>query len=223
MTQLEALIFDCDGVLFESRGANLAYYNRILGEFCYPPVDADNHELSQFCHTASSPQVLAGLLRREDVPAALAFAATLDYREFIPHMQPEQHLEEVLQTLSCRFPLAVATNRGGSIVAILDHFAYRDYFSVVVTSQDVSSPKPAPDMLLLALEKLNKKPQNCLFIGDSELDKQAAAAAGVPFAGYGNLVTAPLALTSHRELLQYVQAENGESPVTPGSFSSPAH
>jgi HAD superfamily hydrolase (TIGR01509 family) len=221
VTYLEALIFDCDGVLFESRGANLAYYNRILEQFSYPPVAAENHELSQFCHTASSPQVLEALVRREDLPAALAFAATLDYREFIPHMQPEEHLEEVLQTLSRQFPLAVATNRGGSIVPILDHFVYRDYFSAVVTSQDVALPKPAPDMLLLAAEKLGKKPQNCLFIGDSELDKQAAAAAGVPFAGYGTLVAGELTLSNHRDLLQYVLTENGEGPVTPGLFSSP--
>lgn len=222
MDQLEALIFDCDGVLFESRAANLAYYNRILAEFRYPPVAADDHELSQFCHTASSPQVLEALLRREDLQSALSFAATLDYREFIPHMHPEQHLEEVLRTLSCLYPLAVATNRGGSIVPILEHFAYRDYFSAVVTSQDVALPKPAPDMLLLATEKLGRKPQNCLFIGDSELDKQAAAAADIRFASYGNLVTAPLRLTSHRDLLQYVQAENDESPVTAKFSSSPA-
>ena len=35
LKQIEALIFDCDGVLFESREANLAYYNRILEKFSY--------------------------------------------------------------------------------------------------------------------------------------------------------------------------------------------
>ena len=204
MSRIKAVIFDCDGVMFESRQANLSYYNRILEEFSYSPVSAEQKELAQMCHTASSPVVLATLLREVDLASALDFAATLDYREFIPHMEPELNLYDLLESLSGKYPLAIATNRGKSILSILDHFDLQGFFSVVVTSHDVERPKPAPDMLLLATEKLNRKAENCLFIGDSELDKLAAAEANMQFAGYGGGVSGIISLSNHLELLDYL-------------------
>jgi len=204
MNRIKAVIFDCDGVMFESRHANLAYYNRILAEFAYPLVTADQPQLALLCHTASSPEVLANLLRQEDLRPALDFAATIDYREFIPHMEPELNLYDLLESLSGKYPLAIATNRGKSILSILDHFDLKDYFSVVVTSHDVKRPKPAPDMLYLAAEKLEINPENCLFIGDSELDKSAAMEANIQFAGYGGGVSGMISLSNHLELLDYL-------------------
>jgi len=204
MSQIEAIIFDCDGVMFESRRANLAYYNRILAEFSYPLVTIDQTDRAHLCHTASSPVVLATLMCQEDLSAALDFAASIDYREFIPHMEPESNLLDLLKQLSGDYPLAIATNRGKSIMSILEHFSLQDFFDVVVTSHDVEHPKPAPDMLFLAVEKLNMKPERCLFIGDSELDKSAAAEANVQFAGYGGGVSGMISLVDHLELLDYL-------------------
>ncbi len=207
MKQIDAVIFDCDGVMFESKKANLAYYNRILGEFSYPHVSSDQTDLAHLCHTASSPVVLENLMREEDLSLALSFASTLDYREFIPHMNAEENLMEILDLISGRFPLAIATNRGKSVESILDHFNLRRYFSVVVTSHDVKQPKPAPDMLLLAAQKLKIKPENCLFIGDSELDKSAANDANTQFAGYGGGVSGQFSFTNHLDLLTFLPSE----------------
>ena len=204
MSRIDAVIFDCDGVMFESRQANLAYYNRILGQFSYPPVSAEQKDLAHLCHTASSPVVLTTLLREGDLQPALDFASTLNYREFIPQMEPELNLRELLVQLTGQYPLAIATNRGKSILPILDHFNLQEFFSVVVSSHDVERPKPAPDMLLLAAEKLEIMAEHCLFIGDSELDKSAAAEANVQFAGYGGGVSGKFSLSNHLELLDYL-------------------
>lgn len=204
MSRIEGIIFDCDGVLFESRNANLAYYNRILDKFTYPRVKHEDSELAHLCHTASSANVLAVLVKPNDLNPALEYAASLDYREFIPHMQPEPHLKEVLESLSPDYPLAIATNRGTSVKPILEHFGFSDYFQTIVTSKDVEKPKPAPDMLLLASKRLGFDPRDCLFIGDSELDQQAAAGANVRFAGYGGLTGGEVELNSHLQLLAYL-------------------
>lgn len=206
MSSIEGVIFDCDGVLFESREANLAYYRRILEKFSYQPVVVEQKELAHLCHTASSADVLAVLVKPQDLQHALDYAATLDYREFIPYMQPEPHLAFVLEKLALDYPLAVATNRGASVEAILTHFGFEHYFSAIITSRDVKRPKPAPDMLLLASERLKMAPENCLFIGDSELDQQAAAGAKVRFAGYGGLESGELVLQNHLQLLDYLPA-----------------
>jgi len=203
LRKIDAVIFDCDGVMFESRGANLAFYNRILEKFAYPSVTTEQTELAHLCHTASSSDVLSGLLREEDLAPALKFSASIDYREFIPQMEPEPNLTDLLEQLTKKYPLAIATNRGKSILPILDHFNLHAFFSTVVTSHDVERPKPAPDMLLLAAEKLNTTPDNCLFIGDSELDKMAANAANMRFAGYGGAVSGEISLSNHLDLLNY--------------------
>lgn len=208
MNEIEAIIYDCDGVLFESHAANLAYYNQIFSAFGYPPITVDQQEKAYLCHTASSPEVLAGLMRATDVPAALSFAAEIDYRDFIPFMQPMPHLHQVLEVVAHHYPLAIATNRGTSVVPILEHFGLDHFFSAVVTSRDVKKPKPAPDMLLLAARQLGFHPCACLFIGDSELDQAAAVAGSFHFAGYGERFVREKSvakiLRHHPDLLQHL-------------------
>ena len=112
MKEVCGIIFDCDGVLFESRQANLAYYNDVLAYFGESPVAADDEPRAHLCHTAASPEVFAALLGPARVARALDYAASLGYRQYIPLMLPEPGVTEALQTLSERMPLAVATNRG---------------------------------------------------------------------------------------------------------------
>ncbi len=201
MTAVKALIFDCDGALFDSQQANLAYYNRVFTQFGYPsirdPLSAEAH----ICHTASSPVVLASLMDVSVVDDALLFARGLDYREFTPLMIEARGLKQGLTRLADRMPLAVATNRGGSMQDVLKQFELERFFEVVVTSSHVKKPKPAPDMLLLAARQLGVGPQHCLFVGDSELDSQAAEAAGIPFVSYGGGVKAARSVNSHAELV----------------------
>jgi HAD superfamily hydrolase (TIGR01509 family) len=201
MNGIAAIVFDCDGVLFESRMANLAYYNTILVAFGEEPVDPADVDRAHLCHTAASPEVFRVLLGAERSAEALEAARLLDYRRFIPHMQPEPGMTVTIAELSRHFPLAVATNRGSSMHEILDHFGLTDFFRVVVTSRDVPRPKPHPDMLLEAARQLALEPAQILFVGDSELDQAAAAAATVRFAAYRNDLPADLQLASHQQLL----------------------
>ena len=181
LENIQGVIFDCDGVLFESRRANMAYYNTVLKHFNYPPVDEEDHKKVTLCHTAASPEVFTTLLGETLLDEALKVAAQLHYREFIPWMSPEPGLFEILSELSLSRSLAVATNRGNSMTEILSHFKMEHFFKVVVTSRDVERPKPHADMLYLAAQKLEIPLDHLLFIGDSVYDKMAAEAAGVHF------------------------------------------
>lgn len=201
MNGIRGFVFDCDGVLFESKKANLAYYNKVLAYFDEPFVTEDDHEKLHLCHTAASPCVFSVLLGNERAEKALQIAAGLDYREFIPFMEPEPGVREALIALAKHFPLAVATNRGNSMSSILDYFDLGEYFQVVVTSRDVVNPKPAPDMLLEAAKQLNHAAQDLLFVGDSELDQLAARAAKMPFANYRGNLQADMNLVNHQSLV----------------------
>jgi len=200
--RVKGIVFDCDGVLFESRRANLEYYNTVLERFSIGPIPADD-DRAQLCHTAASPDVFRTLLGEENVAPALAIANSLDYREFIPYMIPADNLHEVLAAFASSCPLAVATNRGNSVVEILCHFDLESYFDVVVTSKDVSRPKPYPDMLNLASTELGMAIPDLLFVGDSELDLKAAQSAGMAFVAFGGRFPGVPTVHSHRELLAW--------------------
>jgi len=200
MNAPKALIYDCDGVLFDSHSANLAYYNHIFAEFGQPEVEPADIHRSHLCHTASSPVVLRTLMPPELAERALLYLETMDYRPFIPYMKPHEGVEAALRLLSARMPLAVATNRGKSIQPVLADFGYDGFFRTVICCRDVAMPKPQPDMLLLAAHRLGFEPGELLFVGDSELDYSAAKAAGVPFVGFAADFEGSDRVDSHAEL-----------------------
>jgi len=215
MIGIRGIIYDCDGVLFESRQANLAYYNAILDMFGEAPVDASDHARAHLCHTAASPRVLAELLGEERSEQALSLAANLDYRQFIPYMTPEPGMKEALSRLARAFPLAVATNRGTSMPSIIEHFGLTGLFRTIVTSKDVSRPKPAPDMLLEVARRLQCATNELLFVGDSELDQAAAKEAGMPFSVYRGDLDAELRLEHHAELAELLLNGDGRREAGP--------
>ncbi len=53
-----------------------------------------------------------------------------------------------------------------------------------MTIRDVPRPKPHPDLLLKALAHFDVPPDQALYVGDSDLDRQAARGAGVRFLGF---------------------------------------
>lgn len=87
-----------------------------------------------------------------------------------------------LQRLTNRAELAIFTGRTR---AELDHtlkrFDARRYFSKIITVENVSKPKPAPEGLLRILD--GRRPSMAVYLGDNVDDAQAARSADVAFAG----------------------------------------
>jgi HAD superfamily hydrolase (TIGR01509 family) len=89
--------------------------------------------------------------------------------------------KETLQTLSQDFSLALITLRyvlREQVMEELRRLGLKKHFRAVVTTLDVKKPKPSPDALLLAAERLRVKIQDCAIVGDSIVDVQAGKAAG---------------------------------------------
>lgn len=95
--------------------------------------------------------------------------------------------------------LAVVTNKPLQFVpALLERFELHGFFSVQVGGDSLAVKKPAPDPLWLACEQLRISPDQCLMIGDSRHDVEAAKAAGlaVVAVSYGYNHGEPIALSS---------------------------
>lgn len=200
MNGVRGIIYDCDGVLFDSRRANLAFYSQVLAYFGEPPLLDEGSPSADLCHTYASLDVFYKLLGPARVAEAQAFARTIDIQSLLPLMVPEKGIPQVLDRLGKKMVLALATNRGRSVCSILDHFQMRSCFKAVVTSEDVQRPKPSPDMLLLAVEQLGLRSEQVLFVGDSELDRQAAGLAGLRFVVYKGWVAGDLIIHEHQEM-----------------------
>ena len=72
----------------------------------------------------------------------------------------------------------------------------------LIGGTDVERPKPAPDMVLLACERLGVAPGDSLVVGDSRYDRDAAAAAGARFAGLG--IEGDVQIASLTDLLDHL-------------------
>ena len=81
MNRIRAIIYDCDGVLFESRRANLAYYNAILTHIDEPHVEESDQARAHLCHTPASHHVFSQRLGVERTQLAISLASELDYRK----------------------------------------------------------------------------------------------------------------------------------------------
>lgn len=203
---MKLVILDCDGVLFDSIRSNVAYYDAILEQMGGPPLD---EEARRLCHVYSTPQLFAHLYPDdpEKVKEAVRVAYTIDYLPFLEYMDPEQGLYEVLRRLKASYRVALATNRGKSVPALLKRFELEDTFDLVSTILDVPHPKPAPDLLLHCLEKTGLGPEQAVYVGDMENDRIAAEAAGIPFVLMGNSISHPLRIRRLEELPGLLERE----------------
>ena len=198
----KVVIYDCDGVMFDSFEANLAFYDRIMALFRRPPLDRADREQMRVLHTYANRDVLAHFFPDPaDYESAVGFAGEIDYRDLVPRMRMEEGFVETLELLKPQVELAVCTNRSTSMELVLDAFGLTGYFGCVMTASRVSHPKPHPEPLLRVLEHYRIGPEEALFVGDSDVDRQAASAAGVPFIAYKAEMPALARIDRHADIL----------------------
>ena len=191
--RIRAIIYDCDGVLVDSVESNRAYYNHILARFNLPMVDESQMNLVQ---TGTGKGVLEALFEGSQFSdAAREFQLQLPSDIFLDLAKPEPHVREVLRQVRAKYRTAVATNRGKSLVPLLEMLEMKDLFDVLVTSNDVARTKPDPECVSIILKRFGVKPDEVLYVGDSDVDRETAARAGTRFAAYQN---APLRADLHR-------------------------
>ena len=193
------VMLDCDGTLFDSFEANRGFYDAILERMGRSPLDPAQQDLA---HRLATPQVLSHLFG--DDPDALERATHLTrglgYEPFLPLMEPMPGLVETLEWLHARYRTALVTNRGQTIPTLLRHFDLARHFDLTVGLHDVARPKPAPDMLLMCLERFVVPPERPIYVGDSTGDLEAARAACVEFVAVGDATTGTRRIATFAEL-----------------------
>ena len=196
---LRVIIFDCDGVMFDSRQANISFYNHLLARFDLPPMDSKEID---YVHMATGQDSVKYIFRKTPhFEEADAYRLQMDYAPFIKDMIIAPGLKDLLLKLQSEFILAVATNRSNTIGEVLGQNGLTGFFDMVVSSLDVKNPKPHPESLLKILTFFDVHPEQAVYVGDSSVDFDAAKAAEVHFIAYGDVnLTSNLKAESMEEL-----------------------
>ena len=196
---MNALVFDCDGVLADTeKYGHLPAFNQTFREFGLP-VEWSVEEYGRRLKIGGGKERMASLLTPEFVAAASlptdpdAQSAeiakwhkrkTAIYTEMVAagKLPPRPGIRRVITAAQdAGWKLGVAsTSAEASVHAILDYAVGPERaarFDVFLAGDCVPKKKPAPDIYLLALEKLGLDPARVLVVEDSRNGLEAAHAA----------------------------------------------
>ncbi len=183
---LKLVIFDCDGVMFDSLEANRAYYNHILNAFNCPPM---HEEEVGYVHIHNVFDSVSHIFRnhtRVSMSEVDKYRQSVDYSSFLRHMTMESDLKEFLEIITPNYHRAISTNRFNTMDMILDIFELRSYFEIVMTASNSPRPKPAPDALHIILKHFGLAVDEAIFIGDSTVDRDHCASVGMELIAFRN-------------------------------------
>jgi phosphoglycolate phosphatase len=184
----KAILFDLDGTLVDSAPDIAAAVNELLATRGLPPL--------------SLPQVTAMIgdgVRKLIERAFAASGAPLSGAEldqtheamkpiYLRHVTELATLMPGVREALAHFHMAgiamgVVTNKPQLAARqVLLHFGLVEFFGTIVGGDAVRHQKPAPDGLLMALDRLHAGPGDALMVGDSIADAGAARAAGMAVA-----------------------------------------
>ena len=183
---LKLIVFDCDGVLFDSRESNRLFYNHLLQQFGRQQM---TEEECDFVHIHNTNDAIAHIFRHypdQDLEEVNRFRLTSDYTPFLRQLKMEKELLPFLEIVYPRYHLAISTNRTNTMEPLLQKFQLRHYFGKVMTAQNAKRPKPAPDALEEILSHYHCEPDESIYIGDSIIDQEHANSCAVPFIAFKN-------------------------------------
>ena len=182
---IDTVLFDLDGTLTNTLADLKNSVNFALDKFGFPERNTD--EIRSFVGNGVKKLVF------RSVPYGTDTATSEKCLEvFKEHYKVNSRVEtkpydgivELLEELKKRnVKTAVVTNKMHEAAAEIVEFFFGNLIDVTVGQREEITPKPAPDMIFIALEKLGSSKENAVYIGDSEVDCITAKNAGIPCIG----------------------------------------
>jgi HAD superfamily hydrolase (TIGR01509 family) len=208
--KIRCVIYDCDGVLFDSIEANMKLYNDLCALVGRVPLKAEE---IKYVHTHTVYEAIHFIFGEENglEKRALESLKQIDLREYIVYLKMEPYLLQTLNLLKANGIIRVInTNRTTSMKHIMERFGLWPYFNMVVTALDVKNPKPHPESIEKIVQAFNLNKEQTVFVGDSEVDQQTAKSSGVKFVAYKNReIESDAYIDDHLDLLNLLS--NGEA------------
>ena len=175
----KALVFDLDGTLADTMPVHFWAYKNILVDYGIdftpelfgtlagvPAVDTIQKLNEQF-GTQMNPEKIGHFKEAE-------------YEKIMHKMKPVEPVVELVKKYHGKLPMAVGTGGYKRLAwKSMEILGLDKYFDILVSSEDVTHPKPHPKTFLKCAELLGVEPQFCQVFEDGDLGIQAANAAGM--------------------------------------------
>ena len=179
LNRIKALCFDVDGTLSDTDDL---YTQKVTRFFPRPIFNDPSRAARRFVMWMEAPgNALLGLA--DTVGLDDEMVAVIHWLSLRRKHSPKKFLlvpgvDEMLKQLHGRFPMSVVSARDErGTMTFLEQFGLVKYFDAVITGLSAPHTKPYPDPVLLAAQKMNVPPQNCLMIGDTTVDIRAGRSA----------------------------------------------
>ncbi|EMT39283.1 HAD-superfamily hydrolase [Thermoanaerobacter thermohydrosulfuricus WC1] len=178
---VKAVVFDLDGTLIDSKKDIAMAANKTLSELGLHTLPEDT--IASFIGYGGELFIKRCIGEKNIDKFEEAFKKFKEnYSELcIIHTSLFPGVEEVLEFLKKRkINIALATNKMISLSKkILKHLEVEKYFSIMLGPEDVTNRKPHPEIIEILLQNLNVRPEETLYVGDSEIDVFCGKSAGV--------------------------------------------
>lgn len=186
---IKAVLFDMDGVLLDSEPLHEVINSEIYREL---GIVVDDKLVSDFVGRTSNDR-WKKIIERFGLDRTVEELNDWQWTALINALPasglgPSSGLDKLtayLRENNIRATVASASKES-FVEAVIDHLDLRSIMTGATTGDEVTHCKPAPDIFLLAAEKLGADPSECMVIEDSSAGVRAGKAAGMYTVGYEN-------------------------------------
>jgi phosphoglycolate phosphatase len=178
-----ALVFDLDGTLIDSRRDITTAINRMREELGLPPIPLE----AVVTMVGEGARLLVERALGPDFPSEQVDRALARYLEHyadvcLDETQAYPGIEEMLEELAGRYPLALLSNKGEALSRkILEGLGLSRFFGEVLGGDSLPTRKPDPAGLRVLAERLGVPRERLLLVGDTWIDAETAHNAGCAF------------------------------------------
>jgi beta-phosphoglucomutase len=188
---IEACIFDLDGVIVDTAKYHFRAWKRLAEQLKIRFTEEDNERLKGVSRMASLEIILELGKMKLDESAKQEYAQLKNkwYVEYISKMTPAEILPGCLPFIKELRNNNIRTAIGSAsknTPMILDNVGIRDLFDAVSDGNIISKAKPDPEVFLKAAEMVGVKPKDCIVFEDAVAGIQAAINAGMMCVGIGS-------------------------------------
>lgn len=179
MKQPQAVIFDADGTILDTRELIYQSYRHVLSLHGY---DVPERE-TVFEEIRGNPaEITYGKFATKHDPDTLVALHRTFQAEHLDLWSAYEGLHDLIQAIKhAGIKIGMCTSRGRNVMPMLEHIGVKDFFGAIVHADMVGNHKPHPEPLLKVLSELKVEPSASVMVGDTDADIGVGRAAGVAF------------------------------------------
>lgn len=184
LPDIQALLFDMDGVVIDSEPIHEEAQRLIFREYGLPVPESEFAGFKGMTERKVFERIVAEFgTDRHDVEALVA-AKEDTFRRLLVDLRLIPGALDFIRRVVPHYRLALTTSSARIHQRFaFDRFELESYFEVVVTAEDIEHPKPHPQPYLTTAARLGLSPHDCLVIEDSVHGVRSARRAGCRVAG----------------------------------------